>query len=118
MTTPQSRGTTVGAGIVGSRRGGASSSLLDIRKQESRPGRSGRPGRTPSREQVLQFEATSYHQPSDQLGPEWNFEGMAEDARFAFLATLEIADADKAPTWNAGDEFEAARQAALAQLAH
>jgi hypothetical protein len=43
---------------------------------------------------------------------------MAEDARFAFLATLEIADADNAPTWNTGDEFEGARQAALAQLAH
>ena len=61
------------------------------------------------REQVLKFESTSYHQPSDQLSADWNFDGMVEDARFGFLAALQIANADQPPTWNAGDEFEAAR---------
>ncbi|MEY4511467.1 MAG: hypothetical protein RLZZ450_3589, partial [Pseudomonadota bacterium] len=56
------------------------------------------------REQVLKFEATSYHQPSDQVGPDWNFDGMVDDARFGFFAALEIANADLAPSWNAGDE--------------
>jgi len=69
-------------------------------------------------EQILDFEAKRYHQPSDQLEPDWNFDGMVDDARFGFRATLEIANADHSPTWTAGDEFEAARRAALAALAH
>jgi hypothetical protein len=64
------------------------------------------------------FEAKSYHQPSDQVGPDWNFDGMVDDARFGFFAALEIANADLAPSWNAGDEFEGARRAALAALPH
>ncbi|MET0795166.1 MAG: M28 family peptidase [Polyangiaceae bacterium] len=70
------------------------------------------------KEQVLSFEAHRYHQPSDQLGPDWNFDGMIEDARFGFLAALQIANSTQLPTWNAGDEFEAARHAALSALAH
>jgi Zn-dependent M28 family amino/carboxypeptidase len=70
------------------------------------------------KEQVLAFEAQRYHQPSDQLGPDWNFDGMVEDARFGFLAALDIANADPAPTWKPGDEFEAARRVALRAVAH
>ena len=43
---------------------------------------------------------------------------MVDDARFGFLAALEIANADHAPSWTPGDEFEAARRAALAAIAH
>jgi hypothetical protein len=39
---------------------------------------------------------------------------MIRDSQFGFLAGLTIANADAMPTWNPGDEFEAARQAALA----
>ena len=70
------------------------------------------------KQQILAFESKRYHQPSDQLGSDWNFEGMVDDARFGFLATLEIANADRAPSWTPGDEFEAARRAALAAIAH
>ncbi|HEY0463877.1 MAG TPA: M28 family peptidase [Polyangiaceae bacterium] len=70
------------------------------------------------KEQILAFEAQRYHQPSDQLSPEWNFDGMVEDARFGFLAALEIANADHSPSWTPGDEFEAARRAALSAIAH
>ena len=38
---------------------------------------------------------------------------MVEDARFAFRAVTELADADEAPRWRPGDEFEAVRRAAL-----
>ena len=69
------------------------------------------------KEQILAFEAKRYHQPSDQLGPDWNFDGLVDDARFGFLAALEIANADHSPTWNPGDEFEAARRAALDAIA-
>lgn len=67
------------------------------------------------REQLLAFETKRYHQPSDQLAPDWNFDGMVDDARFGLQATLEIANADSAPEWLPGDEFEAARRAALAR---
>ena len=57
-----------------------------------------------------------YHQPSDELTAAWSFDGMVEDARFAFWAGLIVANADAMPAWYPGDEFEAARQAALEAL--
>jgi Zn-dependent M28 family amino/carboxypeptidase len=65
------------------------------------------------KETLEAWEAEHYHQPSDELTPDWNFDGMIEDARLGFEAGLEIANAAKLPTWNPGDEFEAARKAAL-----
>ena len=38
---------------------------------------------------------------------------MVQDARFGFWAGLVVANADELPEWNPGDEFEAARKAAL-----
>ena len=70
------------------------------------------------KEQILSFEAHRYHQPSDQLDPEWNFDGMVEDARFGFLTALDIANSERLPSWTAGDEFEAARKAALSASPH
>ncbi len=65
-------------------------------------------------QQVEEWEARSYHQPSDELEESWNLEGMIQDARLAFEAGLEIAQADGLPSWKPGDEFEAARLEALA----
>ena len=64
-------------------------------------------------EQIEQYEANHYHQPSDELTPDWNFDGMVQDARFGFYAGLIVANDDELPRWNAGNEFEAARRAAL-----
>jgi Zn-dependent M28 family amino/carboxypeptidase len=63
---------------------------------------------------IEEYEATNYHQPGDELTDDWNFDGMIRDAQFGFLAGLIVANADAMPTWNPGDEFEAARQKALA----
>jgi len=65
-------------------------------------------------EQLVAYERDHYHQPSDELTAEWNFDGLVDDARFGFLAGLLIANADAMPSWHPGDEFEAARQAAIA----
>ena len=67
------------------------------------------------REQVEAFENRNYHQPSDQLRPDWNFDGMIEDARLGLAVGVRVANADQMPAWTAGDEFEAARKAAQAQ---
>jgi Zn-dependent M28 family amino/carboxypeptidase len=56
-----------------------------------------------------------YHQPSDEIDDTWVFEGMIEDASIGFYAGWLIAQADAMPTWNPGDEFEAARKKALAK---
>jgi Zn-dependent M28 family amino/carboxypeptidase len=65
------------------------------------------------KKQVEEWEARNYHQPSDEYSPDWNFEGMIEDARLGFFAGLAIAQDTKMPAWNPGDEFEAARKRAL-----
>ena len=68
------------------------------------------------RQQYEALEAKKYHQPSDKLDDTWNFDGMVEDAQLAFDAGWLITQADAMPTWNPGDEFEAARKKALAAV--
>ncbi len=63
------------------------------------------------------YESTCYHQPCDEMTADWVWDGMIEDTRLAFAVGLAIADADEMPTWNAGDEFAAARKRALADVA-
>jgi Zn-dependent M28 family amino/carboxypeptidase len=63
------------------------------------------------------WEEEQYHQPSDEISPDWNYDGMIDDARLGFFASLWIANQDAMPTWTPGDEFEAARKQALAAVA-
>lgn len=69
------------------------------------------------REQVNHYTDVNYHQPSDEYDDSWNFDGMIEDATLGFWTGLAIANADEMPTWNPGDEFEAARMRALEEVA-
>jgi Zn-dependent M28 family amino/carboxypeptidase len=66
------------------------------------------------RQQVEYYEEHHYHQPSDEIQPDWNFDGMIDDASLGFWAGLIVANADEMPSWLPGDEFEAARKAASA----
>lgn len=66
------------------------------------------------RQQREEYEAKNYHQQSDEINDAWNFEGMIEDAQLGFFVGVDIANAASTPTWNPGDEFEAARKASLA----
>lgn len=68
------------------------------------------------KEQLQAYEANHYHQPSDEYDESWNFEGMVEDARLGFYVGLNVANATSMPQWTPGDEFEAARKQALAEL--
>jgi Zn-dependent M28 family amino/carboxypeptidase len=63
------------------------------------------------------WELKQYHQPSDKLEASWNLDGMIEDAQLDLYAGWLVAQADAMPTWNPGDEFVAARQRAIAELA-
>ena len=69
-----------------------------------------------AKEQVEAYEAVRYHQPSDEYYPEWTLEGQVEDAQLAFWVGLIVANDYEMPTWTPGDEFEAAREAALDAL--
>lgn len=68
------------------------------------------------RKQKEEWELKQYHQPSDKLDGTWNFDGMIQDAQLDMLSTWLIAQADAMPAWKPGDEFEAARNRALAAL--
>jgi Zn-dependent M28 family amino/carboxypeptidase len=67
-------------------------------------------------EQVEGYTTRNYHQPSDELTDDWDFSGMVQDARFGFFAGVVVANETAMPMWNRGDEFEAARRAALESL--
>jgi Zn-dependent M28 family amino/carboxypeptidase len=56
------------------------------------------------------FNANRYHQPSDEYHEEWDVSGMVQLAQFGLNLGLDIANTPKMPSWNAGDEFLAARQ--------
>jgi Zn-dependent M28 family amino/carboxypeptidase len=63
------------------------------------------------------YESTCYHQPCDEVSDDWDYTALVEDARLAFDCALIVAEQEALPTWNPGDEFEAARRAALAASA-
>ena len=63
-----------------------------------------------------QYLEVNYHQPSDEMGDDWSFDGMIEDTVLNFLVGVHVAEQDGKPAWKPGDEFEAARLEALAAL--
>jgi len=65
---------------------------------------------------INQWEATDYHQPSDEYRDWWDLSGAVEDVQLNFYLGLSVANADRMPSWNKGDEFEAVRKKALAEL--
>jgi Zn-dependent M28 family amino/carboxypeptidase len=65
------------------------------------------------KEQIEKWEATNYHQPSDEYDESWDLSGAVEDAQLLFYVGLRVAQDPKLPEWKPGDEFEATRKAAL-----
>ncbi len=57
-----------------------------------------------------EFNDKVYHSPQDELKPEWDFSGFVVLARFALDVARDVANADRLPTWNLGDEFRPARE--------
>jgi Zn-dependent M28 family amino/carboxypeptidase len=75
-------------------------------------------GRPPGwgREKREAWEETRYHQPSDELTPDWDLSGAVEDARLQFGLGYSVAQSSGKPAWTRGDEFEAARRRSLEDL--
>jgi Zn-dependent M28 family amino/carboxypeptidase len=55
----------------------------------------------------------TYHQPTDEYDPSWDLSGAVQDANLLMHVGWEVANREAMPAWNAGDEFEAARMAAI-----
>jgi len=75
-------------------------------------------GRPPGwgREKREAWEETRYHQPSDELTPDWDLSGAVEDGRLQFALGYSVAQSTALPAWTQGDEFEAARLRSLEAL--
>ena len=68
------------------------------------------------KDEIDTWVETHYHQPSDELNDSWNFDGFVEDTLLHYEAGRIIAESAELPAWHAGDEFEATRLEALAEL--
>jgi Zn-dependent M28 family amino/carboxypeptidase len=56
-----------------------------------------------------------YHAPSDEVKPDWDLSGAAQDAQLLFAVGYRVANADKLPEWKPAPEFRAKRQEMLAR---
>jgi len=54
-----------------------------------------------------------YHKPSDEVTPDWDLSGLAEDVQLLFAVGYRVAQADTYPAWSPGNEFKAIRDAQL-----
>ncbi|CAN5164686.1 hypothetical protein BH18GEM1_BH18GEM1_20530 [soil metagenome] len=56
-------------------------------------------------ERVNAWLENDYHQPSDEITPEWDLDGAVEDARLLFRIGYAVAVTPDPPAWVPGDEF-------------
>jgi Zn-dependent M28 family amino/carboxypeptidase len=57
-----------------------------------------------------EFNEKAYHSPQDEVRPDWDYSGFPVLGGFALDVARAVADADRLPTWNPGDEFRPARE--------
>ena len=60
-----------------------------------------------------EYNKVDYHQPSDEVKPDWDLSGAAEDADLLVAVGYRVANADRFPEWKPGNEFKAKREASL-----
>ena len=62
------------------------------------------------KDREAEYRKTRYHQPSDEVTPEWNLDGMVEDDVLAYEVGRDVVRGGSMPAWFKGDEFEAKRK--------
>jgi len=60
-----------------------------------------------------EYDSTDYHQPSDEVHPDWDLSGAVQDVQLLFEVGYQVANGDKFPEWKAGSEFKAKRETML-----
>lgn len=68
------------------------------------------------KEQLDAWTKQHYHQRSDEYNPNWDLSGAVQDLRLLAEVCWLAANQDDMQSWNPGDEFEAARKAALQEI--
>jgi Zn-dependent M28 family amino/carboxypeptidase len=59
------------------------------------------------------YTSDRYHKPSDEVTPDWDLSGLAEDVQLLFAVGYRVAQADRYPAWKPGNEFRAIREKQL-----
>ena len=60
-----------------------------------------------------EYDATDYHQVTDEVKPDWDLSGAVQDVQLVFEVGYEVANGDKFPEWKPGNEFKPKRDAML-----
>lgn len=59
------------------------------------------------------YTANDYHKPSDEVKPDWDLLGAADDLRLLFGVGYRVATREGWPSWKPGTEFKAVREEML-----
>ncbi len=62
---------------------------------------------------INEYIANDYHKVTDEVKPNWTFEGAAQDTEFLLQVGLRVANGDTWPEWKPGNEFKAKRDAMM-----
>jgi Zn-dependent M28 family amino/carboxypeptidase len=60
-----------------------------------------------------EYNRRDYHAPSDEVKPDWDLGGLAEDAKLLLAVGYRVAQAPTFPEWKPGNEFKAVRDRML-----
>jgi Zn-dependent M28 family amino/carboxypeptidase len=56
-----------------------------------------------------EYVSRDYHQVSDEIKPDWDLSGAAQDMQLLFEVGKAVADGEDFPHWKPGSEFKARR---------
>ncbi len=57
-----------------------------------------------------EYTENDYHSPSDEVKPDWDLTGLAEQAKLLMAVGYRVAQAEKMPEWKPGNEFKSIRE--------
>jgi Zn-dependent M28 family amino/carboxypeptidase len=60
-----------------------------------------------------EYDQGDYHGVDDEVKPDWDLTGAAEDAALLFQVGYRVSERAAFPTWSAGNEFKARRDSML-----
>jgi hypothetical protein len=60
-------------------------------------------------DRMKEWEETDYHQPTDTIRPEWNWDGPRTIAMVGVVMGLRVANGDRMPAWAATSPFNRER---------
>jgi Zn-dependent M28 family amino/carboxypeptidase len=71
-----------------------------------------------SKQKRDEYTEKDYHAPSDEVKPDWDLSGAAEDGQLLYTVGYRVANADKFPEWKPGNEFRSKREQMLKKSVH